>query len=680
MIIKQFMFATIATSLYSISLNAQMTFNEMLYSKEKTQFILNAPTTADVDGVTGASTQASSVSKPSVKVRLYNAGEGGKAIKTIKMKAMGDNRWEATVKGDFKGKFYTFDIGKGETPGVFAKAVGVNGNRGAIVDMYDTDPEGWDKDVRPALASPADLVIYELHVRDFSISPTSGLKYQGKYLALTEPKAIEYLKNLGVNAIHFQPVFDYASVDETKLDKPQFNWGYDPKNYNVPEGSYATDPYSPAVRIKEFKEMVMALHKAGIRVIFDAVYNHTFDINGSNFQRTYPDYYYRKTADGKYSDGSGCGNETASEKPLMRQFMLESVRYWIDEYHIDGFRFDLMGVHDIETMQAIREMVNRIDPTIYIYGEGWSAGACAYPMEKLAMKVNTQQLQGIGAFSDDMRDALRGPFSDDHKGALLAGISGEEESLKFGIVGGIAHPQVDMTKVNYDKKPWTNNPTEQISYVSCHDDMCLVDRLKASIPSLTDKTIPEEMRTAELIRIDQLAQTAVFTSQGVAFMLAGEEMLRDKKGVHNSYNSPDSINQFNWKNLQSYPQVFTYYKNLIQLRKNHPAFRLGTGDKVREHLEFLPTVSGMASETSTKQAKEQGAMVAFRLKNLEGIDSWKNIIVIFNFNKEEKEMLIPEGEYTVACCGGVINEEGLGHISGKEVIVDGQSALILYSK
>ena len=498
------------------------------------------------------------------------------------------------------------------------------------------------------------------------------MKYQGKYLALTEPKAIEYLKNLGINAIHFQPVFDYASVDETQLNKPQFNWGYDPKNYNVPEGSYSTDPYSPGTRIKEFKEMVMALHKAGIRVIFDAVYNHTFDINGSNFQRTYPDYYYRKTKEGKYSDGSGCGNETASEKPLMRQFMLESVKYWIDEFHIDGFRFDLMGVHDIETMQAIREMVNRIDPSIYIYGEGWSAGSCAYPTEKLAMKANTHQLNGIGAFSDDMRDALRGPFSDDHKGALLAGLPGEEESLKFGIVGGIAHPQVDMNKVNYDKKPWTNNPTEQISYVSCHDDMCLVDRLKASIPSLTDKKISEEMRTAELLRIDQLAQTCVFTSQGVPFILAGEEMLRDKKGVHNSFNSPDSINQFTWTNLQKYPQAFTFYKNLIQLRKNHPAFRLSTGDKVRQHLEFLPSQDA--------NGNKQTCLVGFQLKSLEGIDAWKHIVVIYNFNKQAKKMLIPEGNYTVACCNGVINEEGLGFISGKEVEVAPQSALILYQK
>lgn len=654
--IEKLIIAALTATILPTTLNAQQTFNEMMYSKEKTMFVLNAPTAG----------------KSSVTIRLYKNGQGGKAYKTLKMKKMGDERWEATVKGDLKGKFYTFDIGKGETPGTFAKAVGVNGNRGAIVDLYDTDPVGWNEDVRPAIQSPADLVIYELHMRDFSVSPTSGLKYQGKYLALTEPKAIEYLKKLGINAIHFQPLFDFASVDETRLNTPQFNWGYDPKNYNVPEGSYSTDPYDPRTRIKEFKEMVMALHKAGIRVIFDAVYNHTFDINGSNFQRTYPDYYYRKTKEGKYSDGSGCGNETASEKPLMRQFMLESVKYWIDEFHIDGFRFDLMGVHDIETMLAIREMVNRIDPSIYIYGEGWSAGSCAYPTEKLAMKANTHQLNGIGAFSDDMRDALRGPFSDNTKGAFLAGIPGEEESLKFGIVGGIAHPQVDMSQVNYDKKPWTLEPTQQISYVSCHDDMCLVDRLKASVPGIQDDKKSESERMAELIRLDLLAQTAVFTSQGVPFILAGEEMLRDKKGVHNSYCSPDSINEFNWDNLKKYPQVFEYYRNLIQLRKNHPAFRLAKAEAVRSHLEFLPT--GNAAE-------KEGCLVAFRLKELEGIDSWKNIIVIFNANKESKTVAIPEGEYHVACCNGVINEEGIGMpVVGHETLVDAQSALILYQK
>ena len=643
---RKYIFSALIASMMAISANAQGQFNEMEYGKTQTVFHLNASSTP--------------------KLRLYKSGQGGKPVKTIKMRAIGNDRWEATVKGNLAGMFYTFDIGKGECPGTFSKAVGINGNRGAILNMADTNPEGWADDRRPALASPADQIIYELHMRDFSISPTSGMKHQGKYLALAEPRAIAYLKSLGINAIHFQPLFDYASVDETQLHRPQFNWGYDPKNYNVPEGSYSTDPYKPEVRIREFKTMVQALHKAGIRVIFDAVYNHTFDIEGSNFQRTYPDYYYRKTADGRYSDGSGCGNETASERPLMREFMIESVKYWINEFHIDGFRFDLMGIHDIETMNQIRAAVDAIDPTIYIYGEGWSAGSCAYPQEKLAMKASTYQLNGIGAFSDDMRDALRGPFSDDTKGAFLAGIKGEEESLKFGIVGGIAHKQVDMTRVNYDKKPWTNEPTQQISYVSCHDDMCLVDRLKASVPGLKDMTRSQADRQAELIRLDLLAQTAVFTSQGVPFMLAGEEMLRDKKGVHNSFASPDSINEFNWDNLKQYPQVFEYYSNLIKLRRNHPAFRLGTAEAVREHLEFIAT---------------DDCLVAFRLKNLEGIDSWKDIIVVLNANKEAKTIAIPEGEYTVACCNGVINEEGIGlSFNASEAKVDAQSALILYQK
>lgn len=617
-------------------------FNELTYTPEKSTFNLFAPNTAK-----------------KVVVRIYDNGIGGKPVRTVKMKRFADNDWTASVKGNLKGKFYTFDISGDkkswrETPGVFAKAVGVNGKRGAVIAMDETNPEGWQHDTRPVVKSPADLVIYELHHRDFSIDASSGLEHKGKFLALTEPKAINYLKTLGVNAIHILPSFDFASVDEAKLDKPQYNWGYDPVNYNVPEGSYSTDPYNPATRIKEFKEMVQALHQAGIRVILDVVYNHTFNIDGSNFQLTYPDYFYRKTADGKYSNGSGCSNETASDKPMMRKFMIESVKYWIHEYHIDGFRFDLMGVHDIETMNEIRAEVNKIDPTIFIYGEGWSAGSCAYPQEKLAMKANVPQMPGIAAFSDDMRDALRGPFNDDHQGAFLAGIAGAEESLKFGIVGAIQHPQIDYSKVNYSKKPWTNDPTQQISYVSCHDDMCLTDRLRASIPGITEP---------ELIRLDELAQTAVFTSQGIPFILCGEEMLRDKKGVHNSFNSPDSINHLDWTNLQKYPQVFDYYKNLIQLRKNHPAFRLGSANEVIKHLEFI------SSPTS---------VIGFRLKDNAGGDAWNNIIVILNGNKESKEVEIPEGKYTVVCCDGVINEQGMEQIEGGKVLVDGRSALILH--
>ena len=620
-------------------------FDEMTYSPAQTTFKLFAPKDAK-----------------KVVVRLYKDGVGGKALKTVRMQCTGDDLWSATVKGDQKGLFYTFDIGRGETPGVFAKAVGVNGKRGAILREYTSDC-GWDQE-RPVVKSPADLVIYEMHHRDFSVARPDA-KYPGKFLALTEPWAIDHLKELGVNAVHILPSYDYGSVDETRLDQPQYNWGYDPVNYNVPEGGYSTNPYDPACRIREFKQMVEALHKAGICVILDVVYNHTYDIEHSNFQRTYPDYYYRKTSDGAYSNGSGCGNETASEKPMMRRFMIESVKYWVREYHIDGFRFDLMGCHDIETMNAIRKALDEIDPTIFIYGEGWSAGACALPNEQLGMKANIPQMPGVAAFSDDIRDALRGPFSDDTKGAFLAGIPGEEESLKAGIAGMIAHPQVDYSKVNYSKEPYALQPTQMISYVSCHDDMCLVDRLKASIPSLAGAEANSSLFAlhSPLIKLDLLAQTAVFTSQGIPFMLSGEELLRTKKGVHNSFESPDSINQLDWSNKARYPQVFEYYKNLIALRKHHPAFRLGSADLVRKHLEFLQT---------------DDCLVAFRLKNYAGRDDWRNIIVILNANGKSKEVTVPADTYTKVCCDGVVNEQGLGTVTGPRITVSAQSALILH--
>ena len=632
---KQLIFAGLLSLLFPKSVTAQ-TFQEVNYTPEKTQFALFAPNDAK-----------------RVTLRIYEEGQGGKAVKTVKMKRTADEQWTTTVRGDLMGKFYTFDVGLGECPGVFAKAVGVNGKRGAIISLPATDPEGWSSDTRPVTKSPADLVIYEMHHRDFSIA-RSDARYRGKFLALTEPWAISHLKELGVNAVHILPSYDYGSIDETRLSDNKYNWGYDPVNYNVPEGGYSTDPYRPDVRIREFKQMVKALHDAGIRVILDVVYNHTYDIEHSNFQRTYPDYFYRFTDQRQYSNGSGCGNETASDRPMMRKFMLESVKYWINEYHIDGFRFDLMGVHDIETMNQIRQMVDQIDPTIFIYGEGWSAGTCAYPQEKLAMKAHIPQMPGIAAFSDELRDALRGPFSDDTMAGWL-GRQNETESIKYGIAGAITHPQVDMSKVNYAKEPWALEPTQMISYVSCHDDMCLVDRLKASIPGIT---------TEELIRLDLLAQTIVFTSQGVPFMLSGEELLRDKKGVHNSFESPDEINHLDWSNKAKYPQVFDYYKSLIALRQHHPAFRLGNADLVRKHLEFLDMPKGL---------------IAYRLKNYAGRDDWRDIIVILNASKSDQEVTIPEGTYTVVCCDGQINEQGLGTLQGPKAVVDAQSALIIHN-
>ena len=603
-------------------------FDEMTYTPQKTVFRLFAPADAQCYVVLGED--------------------------SIKMTLASDTIWTATAKGDQKGKTYQFVVNGQSSPGVFAKAVTVNGEKGVVADLRDADPEGWANDVRPTVNSPADLVVYELHHRDFSINRPDA-KHKGKFLALTEPWAIDHLRELGVNAVHILPSYDYGSVDETRLDEPQYNWGYDPVNYNVPEGGYSTDPYDPLCRIREFKQMVQALHSAGIKVILDVVYNHTYDIERSNFQRTYPDYYYRKTADGQYSNGSGCGNETASEQPMMRRFMIESVKHWIDEYHIDGFRFDLMGVHDIETMNAIRRAVDEIDPTIFIYGEGWSAGSCALPNEQLGMKANISQMPRIAAFSDELRDALRGPFSDDTKGAFLAGIKGEEESVKAGIAGMIAHPQVDYTKVNYSDEPWATEPTQMMAYVSCHDDMCLVDRLRASIPGISDD---------ELIRLDLLAQTAVFTSQGVPFMLSGEELLRSKQGVHNSFESPDSINQLDWQNKERYAHVFNYYKALITLRKNHPAFRLGSAELVRQHLEFLESAD---------------CLVAFRLKDHAGGDQWPNIIVVLNGSRQAQYVNIPEGRYTVVLCDGAIDENGLGEANTKRLLGPAQSAFILHN-
>ena len=628
---KKLLFAgLLSVFMAKVAVAQDFDFNEMEYTPHQTTFQLFASPAAK-----------------SVKVRIYKDGLGGKPMKTVGMKREGDV-WTATVKGDLMGRFYTFDTGYGETPGVFAKAVGVNGKRGAIIDEEKTFPDDWCCDQHPIIKSPADLVVYEMHHRDFSVARKDA-QFPGKFLALTEPWAIEHLTELGVNAVHILPSYDYGSVDETKLDQPQYNWGYDPVNYNVPEGSYSTDPYDPVCRIREFKQMVQALHKAGIAVILDVVYNHTYDIDHSNFQRTYPDYYYRVG-----SNGSGCGNETASEKPMMRKFMIESVKYWYNEFRIDGFRFDLMGCHDIETMNLIRQELNKLDPSIIIYGEGWSAGPCALPNEQLGMKANILKMPGIAAFSDEIRDALRGPFDDDKKGGWLAGVPDQEESLKFGIVGAISHPQVDMAKVNYSKAPWATEPTQMMSYVSCHDDMCLVDRLRASIPGITEE---------ELIRLDLLAQTAVFTSQGTPFMLSGEELLRTKQGVHNSFESPDAINQLDWANKERYPQVFKYYKDLIALRHNHPAFRLGDAHLVRKHLEFLKAPDGV---------------VAFRLKDYAGRDDWRNIIVILNANRETATVSIPKGMYTVVCKDGEINEQSTNKIFGRRTTVSPQSALILH--
>lgn len=624
---------------------------EMEYSPIETKFTLWAPTAEEV------------------RVLLYDSGNEGSAYQTLSLEMGEDGIWNTSIKEDLKGKFYTFNVkvnGKwlGDTPGIMAKAVGVNGKRAAVIDLRSTDPEGWANDVRPLLKDYADIIVYEMHHRDFSLDSVSGIRNKGKFLALTElgtttsqgeKTGIDHLKELGVTHVHILPSYDYASVDESKPDKAQYNWGYDPQNYNVPDGSYSTDPYKPDVRIKEFKQMVQALHKAGIRVVLDVVYNHTFNTEESNFERTVPGYFYRQTKDGKPANGSGCGNETASDRAMMRKYMVESVLYWINEYHIDGFRFDLMGIHDIETMNEIRAAVDKIDPSIFIYGEGWAASAPQLDQEELAMKANIYKMPRIAAFSDEMRDGLRGGWDDDRKGAFLIGQPGHEMSIKFGLVGAVKHPQVINDSVNYSKEPWALQPTQMISYVSCHDDMCLADRLKATMPDATDE---------ERASLHKLAETFVFTSQGVPFIFAGDEMMRDKKGIHNSYNSPDSINTIDWRNKTIHHDVFDYVRELITLRKNHPAFRMGDADKVRQYMEFLPV--------------EGSNLVAFILKDNANGDSWKNIIVAFNSRKEPAKLSIPAGRYTIVCKDGKIKQSRMGQVSGNEIIVPARSAMIIH--
>ena len=437
--------------------------------------------------------------------------------------------WAAEVNGNYLAASYEFrtrfnNRTMKRTPGIYAKAVGPNGWPGYVMDMALTDPEGWDVDERPPLSSFSDIVLYEMHVRDYTIHPNAGSSNPGKFLGLAETgtvnttgqaTGIDHLKEMGVTHVHLLPSFDFKSVDERSLDNDQYNWGYDPQNYNVPEGSYSTDVHFPVARIMEFKQMVQALHQNGIRVVMDVVYNHTGgSLEESNFNLEFPHYYYRQQGPGTFepSNASGCGNETASERYMMRKFMIESVKYWATEYHIDGFRFDLMAIHDIETMNLIAEELHQIDPTIFIYGEGWTAGPSPLPEDQQALKKNAKHLKGVAVFSDDIRDGIKGSVFEESSKGFVGGDKGHEEDIKFGIVGGVDHPQVDMSKVHYSDQAWSPSPVQTISYVSCHDNNTLFDKLMIANPDAT----PDEIR-----RMHKLSLAIILTSQGVPFLHAG---------------------------------------------------------------------------------------------------------------------------------------------------------------
>ena len=591
-----------------------------------------------------------------VRLHLYEKGDGGEPTATHDLGSGLNGIWSKTLEGDLNGTYYTFQVmidGEWlmETPGIYAMAVGVNGERAMVLDMQSTDPEGWENDLGPSLDYPNEAIIYELHIRDMTIHPESGSALPGKYLGLVEegttgPGGIstgfDHMKEMGITHVHLLPTYDHYSIEETKLDSPQFNWGYDPKNYNVPEGSFSSDPFRAEVRIREFKEMVKKFHDAGIGVILDVVYNHTGRTEESNFNLEAPGYYYRFQEDGSLSNASACGNETASERDMMRKFMKESVMYWAREYHLDGFRFDLMGIHDISTMNEIAAALKEYNPHIFIYGEGWTAGDSPLPLEQRALKMHTQRMPQITVFSDDIRDGLKGSVFDDHSTGFVSGADSTEESVKFGIVGSIDHPQIDYKAVNYSDAPWSNEPWQAISYVSCHDNHTIYDKLRVSRRDASQE---------ELVAMDKLANAVVFTSQGLAFMHAGAEMLRTKQEEHNSFNLPDDINRIDWNWKNDHTEVVEYYKNLIRLRKAHPAFRMVRAEDVRENLSF--------------KTKEDG-LISYQISNHANGDRWKEIFVIYNARTEAVNFAL-DGSWNLAVLGDEFDWEGSRKVSRLEV-------------
>lgn len=626
---------------------------ELVYTPEQSVFTLWAP------------------SADRVRLNLYASGEGGDPEEHVEMEKAGYGTWRVHIDRDLKGSFYTFQIEKNgkwlnETPGIWAKAVGINGNRAAVIDWNETNPDGWKSDRSPELKMYSDIILYELHHRDFSIAPDSGIENKGKFLALTETgtktpegeaTGLDHLKELGVTHIHILPSFDFATVDETRLDENRYNWGYDPKNYNVPDGSYSTDPANPVVRIREFKEMVKSLHQNGFRIVLDVVYNHTASTDHSNFDLTVPGYFYRQNADGSYSNASGCGNETASEREMVRHYIIESVKFWAREYHIDGFRFDLMGIHDIETMNHLRSELLEIDPTIFVYGEGWVAADSPLPFEQRAVKENVGQMEGIGVFNDEFRDGLKGSTFDEQEPGYASGnINGHFEPVKYGIVGGTDHPQVDYGGLLYCNAPYAGAPSQMINFVSCHDGYTLVDKLKLSVQG--------DHAADELIPIDKLVHTVLLTAQGIPFIRSGEEIMQDKQGEPNSYKSPDSINRIDWSLKAKNREVFDFIRGLIALRKAHPAFRIPTVEGLQQWLRFMDT--------------GDSGVIAYTLGEYANNDEWKEILVAYNGNRHETEIGIPEGEWNVVCRNGQIDPKGKDRLPGGSVKIAASSALILY--
>jgi len=596
-----------------------------------------------------------------VSVCLYaNGGETGMdiLIESVPMTADAQGTWVAAVEGDLNGTYYTYAVRHGdaivEACDPYARTTGVNGRRAMVIDLDSTDPAGWENDKAPHTSgSITDAVIYELHVRDLSSDPSSGIANTGKFLGLIEtgttnadgiPTGLDHIKSLGVTHIHLLPSYDYASVDETDSDAP-FNWGYDPVNYNVPEGSYATDPYHGEVRVKEFKQMVQGLHEQGIGVILDVVYNHVYSAEDFCFNNIVPGYFSRISSDGVYSNGSICGNDTASERSMVRKYIVDSVKYWADEYHLDGFRFDLLGLIDVQTVNEVIEEVHKTHPHVIFYAEGWNMGTQITKEDVLlANQTNAKETPGMAYFSDMIRDAVRGSNSNASKTGYAAGAGGFANNVRDSFLG---------------KPAWAQNPSQVVNHVSCHDGYSLFDRLTMST---------QDFSLEERVKMNNLAAAIVMTSQGTPFFQAGEELLRSKPlsegGFdHNSYKSPDSINSIKWDTLSDpmVQDVVAYYTGLIEFRNAHPALRMTTSEEVAEKITQLPDLDFN--------------VLGFHITK--GANGEENeLVVLFNPNAEATTVTLPEGAWDIRINGEDAGDSSLGTAEGT-VEVTPISAMVL---
>lgn len=620
----------------------------VLYTKEKTTIRVWAPTAQEVE------------------LRVYQHSSGGEAIRIDQFGKAENGTWAISLQGDLEGYYYTIRVNDGEwlneTPGVEARAVGTNGLRGLIFNPEAVDPEGWQADRRIECPNPVDAIIYELHVRDFSISPSSGMENKGKFLAFTErgtlspnglKTGIDHLKELGITHVHLLPVNDFSTVDETAPDEA-YNWGYDPQNFNVPEGSYSTNPDTTS-RLTEFKMLVQSLHQAGIGVVLDVVYNHTAFTRRSYFNQTVPGYYYRQKPDGTFSNASGCGNEIATERAMVRKYILDSLYYWASEFHIDGFRFDLMGIFDLETMNQVRAKMDTISPSILLYGEGWTADSSPLNETLRAVKTNVSGMNRIAVFNDDFRDGIKGNNFNPRSRGFVSGQTVREETIKFGIAAACFHPQIVYGYVDRSKSPWANEPWQCINYASCHDNYTLYDKLVMGCPAAGE---------GEVQKMVMLSGALVLTSQGIPFLHAGVEMARTKLGDHNSYKSPDRINQIDWNRKHTFSEVFKYYRSLISIRKNHPAFRMANSFQIREHLIFSDDyMPGVASYVLVNHAND---------------DEWRTILVIFNGNPNSIRFPIKEHiKWRQVAYGNTIDEKSEIYPEGNEIEVPEISMLLL---